>query len=236
MSRQDEIVAVLGGCPLFKGAATDDLAALGAVAGTTRWPQGTVLFQQGDDSQFLAIVEKGRIRLSLVTAAGKELVLRHAQPGEVLGEIGVLDHEPRSADATAVTASQGLVIQRAAFERVLAERPALAAAVIRYLAGRLRETTYQLESVALYSLSGRLARFLLAAARQAQGAEAMKSGRARLTLEMGQAEIAAILGASRPKLNRAFAELDELGAITRNDRILDCNLALLQDIAEADEA
>lgn len=236
MARQDEIVVVLGGCPLFKGAGADDLAALAAAAGTTRWPQGTVIFQQGDESQFLAIVEKGRIRLSLVTAAGKELVLRHAQAGEVLGEMGVLDHAPRSADATAVNVSQGLVIQRAAFERVLAERPALAAAVIRYLAGRLRETTYQLESVALYSLSGRLARFLLAAARQVHGTDAAKTGHARLTLELGQAEIAAILGASRPKLNRAFAELDEMGAITRNDRNLDCNMALLEEIAEADEA
>lgn len=236
MSRQNDIVTLLGGCALFQGAGAEDLAALGAMAGTTRWPRGTLIFQQGDASQFLAVVETGRIRLSLVTAAGKELVLRHAQKGEVLGEMGVLDHQPRSAGATAVTAAQGLVIQRAAFERVLAERPALAATVIRYLAGRLRDTTYQLESVALYSLSGRLARFILAAAGQAGGAEAMRTGRARLTLDLGQGEIAAILGASRPKLNRAFAELGEMGAIARHDRDLDCDLRLLHEIAEADEA
>lgn len=233
MSRQDDVIAVLADCPLFQGSSADGLQALGAIATPVNWPPGTLIFQQGDASEFLAIVQSGRVRLSITTAGGRELILRNATRGAVIGEMGVLDHEPRSADATAVTASQGIVIHRKPFEREMERHPQLAATVIRYLTTRLRETTFQLESVALYSLAGRLARFLLAAVKQAHGAKA--SGRARLTLELGQSEIAAILGASRPKLNRAFAELAERGAITRHDRELDCDVAKLTDIAEADE-
>ena len=234
MSRQDDNTALLNDCPLFTGADAEGLRALAAISASMNWPAGTLIFQQGDASDFLAIVSSGRIRLSITTAAGRELILRQATRGETIGEMGVLDHEPRSADATAVTAAQGLIIQRKPLERVLAEHPQLSATVIRYLTRRLRETTYQLESVALYSLAGRLARFLLAAVRQAHGDKLPP--RARITLSLGQSEIAAILGASRPKLNRAFAELADLGAITRKDRELDCDVEALNGIAEADDA
>ena len=234
MSREDDVTALIAACPLFAGAGEDDLRALAAISSSTSWPKGTLIFQQGDAADFLLIVETGRIRLGLTTAAGRELTLRHADHGAVVGEMGVLDHDPRSADATAVQATRCLVIRRAAFERVLAERPGLAIAVIRYLSGRLRETTYQLESVALYELAARLARFLLATLRQVHGADLDEKDHAALTLDLGQSEIAAILGASRPKLNRALANLEEDGAIRRDGKQLVCDIEALQAIAAAD--
>jgi CRP/FNR family cyclic AMP-dependent transcriptional regulator len=233
MSRQEAMRTVLAECPLFADAAVADIEALAAIATASSWPVGTLIFQQGDPSEFMVIVESGRVRLSLNTAGGRELTLRHAARCDVIGEMGVLDRESRSAAATATVGTKGIVIPRKAFERLLLERPVLAAAVIQYLSKRLRETTYQLESVALYELVARLARFILAALKQAHGATL--KGRALLTLDLGQSEIAAILGASRPKLNRAFAELAGSGALQRKDRVLDCDVSRLAAIAEADE-
>jgi CRP/FNR family cyclic AMP-dependent transcriptional regulator len=193
-----------------------------------------MIFQQGDPADFMIVISSGRIRLSLASAAGRELTIRHAGPGAVLGELGVLDHEPRSAGATADVATTGLVIRRTAFDRVLAERPELAKSVMRYLSGRLRETTFQLESVALYELSARLARFLLMSLRQRHGEELPSV--AKLTLDLGQGEIASILGASRPKLNRALAELAERGVIRKMDKQIECDIERLEAVAEADEA
>ena len=229
----EDVQAILSACPLFAGADADDIAALAAIATPITWPTGTMIFQQGDPGDYMAVIIDGRIRLSLTTAAGKELTLRHADRAAVIGEMGVLDHQDRSADATATSASRGLVIRRAAFDRLLAERPGVAQTVIRYLSRRLRETTYQLESVALYELSARLARFLLATLRQVHG-DALED-KASLTLDLGQSEIAAILGASRPKLNRALSSLTEQGAIRRDGRHLVCDVAELESIAAADE-
>lgn len=234
MTGKIDIAAVLGGSPLFHAASPQALAALARSATTARWPSGTVIFQTGDPSDFLAVVTDGRIRLSVVTAAGRELVLRHAVAGDVVGEMGVLDHLPRSADATAGAATEAVTIRRRDLDAALAQHPDLAATVIRYLTRRLRETTYQLESVALYNLAGRLARYLLALLRQIHGAALPEH--ASLTLDMGQGEIAAILGASRPKLNGAFSDLEEQGAITRSDRAVTCNTELLQEIADAGES
>jgi CRP/FNR family cyclic AMP-dependent transcriptional regulator len=226
---------LLAACPLFAGAADEDVRALAAIASAVSWPKGTLIFQQGDGGDYLLVVESGRIRLSLTTAAGRELTLRHADHGAVVGEMGVLDHDVRSADATAVEATRALVLRRGPFERLLAERPGLAQAVIRYLSGRLRETTFQLESVALYELAARLARFLLATLRHVHGEKLDGMDRARLTLDLGQSELAAILGASRPKLNRALATLEADGAISRNGREVTCDVDALDGIAAADE-
>ena len=235
MTRSAEPVALLAACPLFAGASADDIRALAAVATTSAWKKGEVIFQQGDSSDFLLIVESGRIRLSLTTASGRELTLRHAEHGAVVGEMGVLDHDVRSADATALQPTRALVIRRPPFERLLSERPGLAHAVIRYLSRRLRETTYQLESVALYDLTARLARFLLATLRQVHGARLDDLDRASLTLDLGQSEIAAILGASRPKLNRALASLEDDGTIRRDGKQVSCDVGALADIAAADD-
>lgn len=235
MTREDDARALLGACPLLAGADAEDIGALAAIASRAAWPRGTLIFQNGDPAAFMLIVAEGRIRLGLTTASGRELTLRHADRGAVVGELGVLDHERRSADATATQATRGLVIHRAPFERLLAERPGLARAVIRYLSRRLRETTYQLESVALYELAPRLARFLLATLRQAHGPALGNRDHAALTLDLDQSEIAAILGASRPKLNRALASLEDEGAIRRDGRQLVCDIAVLSDIASADE-
>lgn len=232
MSGQIDTMSLLAECALFSGAAEDDIRALAAIATPSSWKAGVTIFQQGDPAEFLIVINSGRIRLGLATASGKELTIRHAANGAAVGEMGVLDHEPRSADATADSDTSGLVIRRTTLTRLLTERPTLALTLIRYLSKRLRETTYQLESVALYELSARLARFLLATLRQVHGDELPAS--ANLKLDLAQGEIAAILGASRPKLNRALAELEEHGAITRNGRSMTCNTARLTASAEAD--
>lgn len=223
--------AVLKACPLFAGAEAGDIAALEGIAARLSWAGGAMIFQRGDPPDFLVVIETGRIRLGLDSAAGRELTIRHAGPGAVIGEMAVLDNQSRSADAVAATQTRGLVIRRAAFEQLLSGHPGLARAVIRYLVSRLRDTTYQLESLALYDLSARLARFLLASLRQVHGGSPPPV--ASLALDLDQSDIAAILGASRPKVNRAFADLLKSGAISRREGGLICHAERLGAIAEA---
>lgn len=234
MTRPENIHTLLGACPFLAGAGSADIEALAAIATAVSWPPGTLLFQRGDPSDFLIVVAAGRIRLGLNSSSGRELTLRHAGAGSVIGEMGVLDNHSRSADATAAVQSRGLVIRRGPFEHLLAERPGLARAVITFLVTRLRDTTYQLESVALYDLGARLARFLLAALHQSHGAELPQQ--AILGLDLGQSDIAAILGASRPKVNRAYVDLLKCGAIKRLANGLDCDVQQLMTIAGDSEA
>jgi CRP-like cAMP-binding protein len=179
----------------------------------------------------LALAE-GRVRLSLITQAGRELTLRHAEPGDTLGEVALFDHQPRSADATAIQQTEGFVLTRSAWEGIAASHPELNRAVVRYLSRRLRETTEQLESIALFPLEARTARFILFTLHQLSGEDL--PARARLRLDISQGELATVLGATRPKVNRALQALVEAGALQREGDGWDCDTAALQRLADPD--
>ncbi len=179
------------------------------------WDAGEVMFQRGDQGDWMALIETGRVKLTLLTAQGRELVLRHASAGDSLGEMSLLDGEVRSADATAMSDVTAWVLDRARFAEVSGVHPAIILATARYFCQRLRETTEQLEGIALYPLEARLARFFLLTLRQLNGDALPQT--AVITLDFSQSELAAFLGASRPKVNRALQVLQEMGALTRVD-------------------
>lgn len=233
MSEINKSAAFWRSFPIFEEFDKDLIGEVASLALYRKWPSGTVIFQRGDEGNFMIVVVSGRIKLSLLTPQGKELSLRHLEPGSILGEMAILDDQPRSADATASVTTEGYVISKRDFIGLLAEQPDAAQAVIRYLCARLRETTDQLETIALYDLDSRVARFFLATLRQIHGEEL--PSQANLQLALSQTEIAGILGASRPKINRSIMSLEESGAINRHDGIIDCNIGRLVSLAEPDE-
>lgn len=89
----------------------------------------------------MIVVVSGRIKLSLFTPQGRELMLRQHEAGALFGEMALLDGQPRSADATAVTAAEGYVIGKKDFLALITQRPKTAEAVIRFLCAQLRDTT-----------------------------------------------------------------------------------------------
>ena len=219
--------------PMFEEFDRDTISAIAAVATHRKWAAGTVIFQRGDAGSYMIALISGRIKLSLITPQGRELAIRYMEAGNILGEIAILDGEVRSADAMAVIATEGYVLAKRDLLPLISHRPETAEAVIRFLCGKIRETTERLETMALYDLDARVARFFLATLRQIHGPELPDS--ANLQLALSQTEIAGIVGASRPKINRSIITLEESGAISRNDRIISCNIDRLTRVAEPDE-
>ncbi|WP_244913087.1 Crp/Fnr family transcriptional regulator [Pararhodobacter aggregans] len=203
--------------------------ALDAVAAAARprsWAPGEVLFQRDDPGDWLVAIEMGRIRISLVTQGGRELVLRHAEAGEMLGEIALFDRQPRSADATAVGPVTGWVLTRLAFDTLAGGDPAFYEAALTRLSTLLRTTTLQLESIALYQLRARVARFLLITLEQLHGADIPED--ASLALGLSQGELAAVLGATRPKVNRVIQDFRDEGLIRDAAGTWTCDIAGLR--------
>src|ERR1700759_189107 len=227
MSTKDNLSSLLARTDLFKGLSADELAACIPSFRETRFKKGQALFVRGESATGLYLVADGRVRLAIATEDGRELSWRHATAGELLGEIAALDGGTRSADATALTAVTAYRLDQADFRKLWRERPALSGRLVAFLCGRLRDTSGQLESIALHPLHVRLARFFLVAL----GNRKPEAGK-RLPLELGmsQSELALLLGASRPKINEALGKLEETGAINRTiDRIF-CDPAKLADI------
>ncbi|MEQ1651134.1 MAG: Crp/Fnr family transcriptional regulator, partial [Hyphomicrobium sp.] len=166
MLSKTEAADLLARLPLFGALDPTGRTAVAQELREVNYDAGQVIFSRGDAGADLYIVAKGRVRLSVLTADGKEFSFAHAEAPSVFGELAVFDGRPRSADATAVGKVQALSLSKAAFGRLLATTPAVADAAIKFLSGRLRDADEQLEAIALHPIEGRLARFFLAAARQ----------------------------------------------------------------------
>ncbi len=232
MPENSSLVALLARTDLFGSFSADELAACAAAFRLTRFNKGALLFARGDAGTHLYVVVEGRVRLAVTSEEGRELSFRHAVAGDLFGEIAALDGSPRTADATALTEVTAYALERKAFGDLWSARPGISAGVIAFLCHRLRETSGQLEAIALYPLEVRLARFLLLALGDR---EAPAGKRVPLELGFSQSELAQLLGASRPKVNTALGALESANAINRTlDRIF-CDPVKLAQIARQDD-
>lgn len=232
MIAKSAIVDLLGRTALFGSLDDAERRAIADEMREVNFDPSQVIFARGDAGREIYLVVTGRVRISVLTAEGRELSFAHAEPGAIFGEIAMLDGGPRSADATAVGKVSALSLSKPAFKRLMETQPHVADAAVRFLCSRIREADQQLEAIALYPIEGRLARFFLAAAKAK--APDTKEGRVTIELPMSQSELALLIGASRPKVNTALSMLESSGALERSGSRIICDIEELQAIAGAE--
>jgi CRP-like cAMP-binding protein len=170
--------------------------------------RGDVLFDEGAVPDELFVVLSGRIAIASRSIDGRESVFALMEAGDLLGEMGLLDGLPRSAEARALESSQVLAIPydpvRAAFEA----DPRLLWGVVRLLSGRLRTMDEALADSVFLDVTGRTAKRILELA----------GGADEFLLPVTQEELAGMVGASRERVNKAIASFIRLGWIEQHDR------------------
>ena len=201
--------ALFANSPLFARIRPADIDALVRTAQRRRFRAWEVLFRRGDTGDGVYAVISGQVCVFADTADGDETVIAMRGPGEVVGEMALLDDLPRSASARAQSDVETAWVSRDQFEAWLKAHPAAAREMLTALAQRLREATDQLAEVALLSIETRLARRLWTEyARQARG-EPVAGAR----IELSQSQIASLLGVTRESVNKHLARLRAAGAV-----------------------
>jgi len=229
MDRQSRVARLLAETPLFKGLAVADLAICATRFHETRFNKGQMLFARGEVGTHLHLIAEGRVRLAVANSDGRELSFQIAEVGDVVGEIALLDGKPRSAEAVALTPVTTFAIERGDFRELWSTHPSISAAIISFLCWRIRDVSGRLEALALDAMEVRLAKFLLLAL---DGRRPAPGRRIPLELGFNQSELAQLLGASRPKINVALGELEQVGAIHRTSDRLFCDPDKLALVAE----
>jgi CRP/FNR family transcriptional regulator, cyclic AMP receptor protein len=201
---------VLAKVPLFSGLPEEERARLGALLRVRRYARGEVIFLEGDEGTSLCLIAEGRIRIQLTGADGREVVINVYGPGEIFGEMALLDGEPRSADAIAQEASRVFWLQRDDFAAFLDSHPHAAMTMLASLSRRLRHTTRVVQDATFRDVPARLARVLLDLA--ARHGQVIEPG-VRIENRLTQGELAAMVGASRETVNRALRGFEQRGLI-----------------------
>ena len=229
---QSERQALIRRSFLFRDVPQPILERVAALSVTKQLDRRETLFNRGDDGDALYAVVEGMVRIWVGSDSGKELTFSMMEPGDVFGEIALLDGLPRTANATAQEASMLLVIQRSSFLSVLENEPSLARHIIELLCERMRLKTDLLSDFAFADLPVRLARKLgdlVMAHGEIDGNEA------RLGRRFSQTELAQMLGVSREAINKQLAVWSHKGVVSTEDGGLTIlNLSTLRAQAAVD--
>lgn len=200
----------LRGSPLFRSLTPEELDAVLARAVIQRFARGAVILRQGDPAASMMVVVQGRVRLSVAGAEGHEMSLGVLGPGEVVGEMALLDGGERSSTVTGVDEGVLLVIPRSDFMPLLQASPSLCIRLMQVLCARLRRANLTMEEIATLDTAARLARLLL---RLAESYGTRRDGALRLDLKLSQKDISTLIAASREKVNKLLRQWEHDGLI-----------------------
>ena len=169
-------------------------------------PRSTTIMAGGDPTDSLYIVLSGRLKVMMSDAEGKEVILSILGAGEIFGEMGLIDDEPRSATVVAIEPCELLSLAKRDFKKSLAENFEMSMAVMRGLVKRLREADRKIGSLALLDVYGRVARLLLDMSENVNGEKVV-------TKRLPKQDIAKMIGASREMVSRVMKDLQTGGYI-----------------------
>jgi len=201
--------------PMFAEMDDVELARLARDLRRRSFAAGRTLFFQGDPGGSIYIVESGTVRIYVHAEEGQEVSVVLYGPGDLFGEMSLLDGQPRSATAEIMEDSVLLAMSGDDFYRHLHTSHQLALNVMLTLSTRLRETTEAVKSLASLDVTRRIAKKLLSLALR-QGVQT-EAG-IRITSRLTQGALASLISASRESTNRALRALQRKGLIDMQGR------------------
>ena len=202
------LMAVLSSNPWFAALAPAQRRAMLEQSELLRLCSGEMLFRQGDPpGAFYALVQ-GTLKASSVREDGREAILAVLEAGTWLGEISLIDDQPRTHDATAIGPVTVLLLPRPAFERLMQDA-GFARAIAAMLASRVRLLYGMVEDATLRSTRARVARRLLLLAR----GDAAMDPAMRARVPVSQEALAMMLGITRQTLSRELGKMVQQGLV-----------------------
>lgn len=202
MTVPHRLAGLLAANPFFAEMGPEVIEAIAGLCKTRSLSRQELLFQKGDPGSALYAVRRGQIRIGTGTEEGRAVTLNILGPGDVFGEIALLDGHARTAEAVAIEATELFVVDRRDFLGLLTHDAALAARIIGFLCVRLRWMSERMEEATLLPLDARLARRLIMLS-QDYGAE----------VHVTQQELADFVGAARESVNRVLQTWQRSGII-----------------------
>ena len=194
----------LQGLTLFARLDREGLEQIAAHVHRRSFAPGVTLFHQDMPGSILYIIEQGYVRVFSIGRTGQELTLNICGPGEIFGELSILDNQYHSA--TAITLSQTVVqlLAKTELDRFMERYPQIERAIIQLLVARLRTTTRHTEAMTFQDVQGRLACEILNLGEK----HGQLNGNAiKVDIPLTQGDLATMVGATRESVNKALSAL-----------------------------
>lgn len=205
--------SILESSSLFAGLERSALDGLARYSRVKTLERNEQLFEEGDASDGCYAILEGVLKVSMVSSDGHENLLAMLGAGDVIGEMGLIDAQPRSATATALKSCSLAFLATRDFKHAADTSPVIYVHMLEILSARLRTSNETATMQQLLPLRGRLARVFL---RLAEGfGEELDGGRILIRQKLTQAELGRMTNSARENVNRQLKEWGREGLVTR---------------------
>ncbi|MFC4799398.1 Crp/Fnr family transcriptional regulator [Neobacillus sp. GCM10023253] len=192
--------------PIFNHLEQEQMEEIMVAARSVSYKKGEIIYQAGDQSNALYIVNKGKIKIYRLSESGKEQLLRILTPGEFTGELALFNEGIHEAFAEAMADTQVCMIRRADLQALLLKFPSISLKILTEFSKRLEQSEKQTARFATEKVETRLALFL---------AECLDpdSREVEFTLPMSKKDLASYLGTTPETVSRKLSDFEAAGLI-----------------------
>jgi CRP/FNR family cyclic AMP-dependent transcriptional regulator len=196
--------------PLFFGLAPSEFDSLEKCLVRRRYPAGQTLFLMGDEGGSLHFIERGRVKITIPSYYGEELILAILGAGDILGELSLFDGKPRSATVQALENTETLCLHREDLLALMRNRFDVVEKILKVLSRRIRDTDMLLADKCFLDITARLAKKILDLG-DAFGIR--EGGQVRIGVRITQKDLASMIGATRESVNKQLKALRDQGLV-----------------------
>lgn len=214
---------------LFRDLADRDLVDVAGRLAFTAYARDQEIFGQFEEDDGVYFILSGVVRITVFSAAGKEVTFRDLGPGEMFGELAAIDGRPRSANAIAKTKAQVGRVSAAQFWDLLREFADVNAAILTYLCGLVRDLSERVYQFSTHAVSSRIHGEILRLAMRTRPS----GNEAEIAPAPTHAEIASRVNTHREAVTREISRLANAGVVDRSPgRLIVRDIAALESLAE----
>ena len=202
----------LGTISLFEGLSEQHLSEMNQMLHKRTFPTGKNIMTVAQPGETVYVLLRGSVKIYVDQLDGSEVILAFLGPGDTFGELSLVDSAGRSASVVTLEDCDCVAMDRSSFHRCLKSIPELSYNLVRLLSRRLRLANEQIQALSTLDVRGRVARQLLAFAQQY--GETGEAEGIRIPLRLTQTDVAALVGASRERVNQVIVDFKGSGFIS----------------------
>lgn len=196
--------------PLFVSFTPSEFEAIKKCLVRRRYAAGQTLFHMGDEGGSLHVIERGRVKITIPSASGEELILAMRGAGDLLGELSLFDGKSRSATVLALEETVTLCLHREDLLALMRNRFDVVEKILEVLARKIRETDMLLADVHFLDIASRLAKKILDLG---DTFGIREGGQVRIGVKITQKDLASMIGATRESINKQLKALRDQGLV-----------------------
>lgn len=189
--------------PIFSSLSLEEMLEISLTITQREYGKNEVIYLEGEESEKLFIINKGKVKLTKLSEAGKEQIIRVLGPGEFMGELSLFTDSPLNSNAEALEPTTVCIVNGNKINSLIEKRPSIALKLLKEMSIRLEKAENQIQALAVQDVEQRLANTLIS----------MADDNNFINLTISKKDLASHLGMSRETLSRKLTIFQNKGWI-----------------------